>query len=264
MATMAKHAKSPETWTIDAYQDERGNRIIAKVKADGRRAWTPIATVRLEDHDTPEDVYATLAAAVDDAGDAGKVRLELWGTGKIPVSQMLWHDDADDDDDDDADGRMPRSYAERDRDRYIAQLHKNNLALLKALPDAVGKVLDASATTLKMLSDDRQRWMETTIALLEHGDAGKDTGVSSRLKVLAREDLHHGMRALMSAASARIAGVPAGDEVTRVLAELGRSLEPTQLETLAKALRPEQAQALLQLLAAAQDADVQTPAPAPA
>lgn len=264
MATMANPRKTPEAWTTDAYADERGNRIIAKARKEGRRTWTPIVTVRLEEHDTAEDVFAALASAVDELGDdAGKVRLELWGTGKLPVTQCVWHDVDDDDDDDAADGRMPRSYAERDRDRYIAQLHKNNLALLKALPDAVGRVLDASERTLKVVSDDRQRWMDTAILLIEHGASGADSGAGSRLKALARDDLHHGMRALMSAASARIAGVPAGDEATRVLAELGKSLEPTQVEGLTKLLRPEQAQALIQLLAAAQDAGEQAPPPEP-
>jgi len=250
-----------ETWIQRCYVDENVNRILLKVRFSGKTAWKIIATEACEDHETSEDMLQALSEAWDGVEHGDGRRLEAWGDQRMQVSRFTWPlDDLEEDAAPDA-GAMSRASAERDRDRYVAALHKNNLALLGALPNALEKLLGLVSSTLEVAREDRDRWRETTLALLEHGDQAGKSDASDRIRALARDDLHHGMRALMSAAATRFAGIPADGEATRVLSELGASLDPEQVARLAAVLRPEQAQALLQLLAAAQEA-ARPPAPA--
>lgn len=253
------------------------NRIVIKVRAAASRPWRILRTVPIDVEAVSADPDTMIDAIRRDLAGAEEVDaalLEAWTEGaKKRSDYVAWpaeelagaeveskHSIKIRSMEIQLEGNRLLLGMQRD---YIRDLHAALAATHQHVPRFSKEVLEATIGIARRAEEDRERWQATTLALLasDHGgDSQRD-----RVKALAREDLHHAGRALVSAVAARfgVGGAPLAGPLLDALRELGSSLEKGQLEKLSTVLRPEQQAAFLAIMTAANGEPEALAPPAP-
>lgn len=251
------------------------NRIVVKIRGDANRSWRILRTLPLDTEAAaadPESVIDSLRRVIAEGVDVEAALLEAWSEGaKKRSDHCAWPTEELDGATVDARSSVVirglelqlegmRLLCSMQRD-YIRDLHHASARMHDHVPTFSKQVLEGTLDLVKRSEEDRARWQHLAIAMASHDG---DADARGKIKALAREDLHHAGRSLISAVAARfgLGDAPLAGPMLDGLREFGSSLERSQLENLSAVLRPEQVAALLALLSAA-SGDPQALAPAP-
>jgi hypothetical protein len=237
------------------------NRIAVRVRAPASRRWQLVGTLALDG--SPADMLADVQQVLDHHdGEIESVVMEAWCAGAKSPCDRLPFPTIDQDTDARHEGQTPQATAidhlvqlVREQRAYIRELHAASATMQQHVPAFSQSVLDKVIQIATTVEKDRDRWEHLALALIEHGDTDGSSSAKDRLRTLAREDLHHAGRALMHAAVAKLAGgkgQPLAAPLLDGLRSFTASLQDRQLDQIRRILSPEQATALLAVLAAAE------------